>query len=111
MTSGNFYRDKLWMKEVNMSENRLTNTIRYGTTSYGGQLAAAKCDTLRELRADEMEEMKARQVEAQRLDMACAITDVVETLVKDHNVSVGSAFETAKELASEIKSFVENFKL
>ena len=94
-----------------MSVSRLVNNLRYNRTSAGACLIQDKCETSYKPSQEELEQIQARQLESQRLDMACAIVELAERLVSDHNVSVETAFETAKEMASQSRSFIENFKL
>lgn len=92
-----------------MIENRLANTLRYGATSCG--VPVARCETSYQPSQADLEQEKARRLENQRLDMACAIVELAESLVRDHNVSVGTAFETAMEMFNRSKGFIEKFRL
>ena len=90
-----------------MSENILTNSLRYGASpgiAIGNQGPWDATPTEAQLA-----EMKKRQAWNEKRNLAFSIMGVAEQLVVNHNLSVATAFETAQLLAAEAQAFVEKF--
>lgn len=102
-------------------ENVMSNLLRYPENT--GMLAKCAAQGIgmdrpsvqAQYTTEQIEEMQkaenARQLEYCRRNIACAVVDVAEGLVKTHGFTVANAFETAKELLAASKDFVANFKL